>query len=188
MKNRIASSWVGTQNTDAKSYQCGFCRNSVASNLGWYGHSALYQRIYICPLCNQPTYFYEKEQLPGVAFGSEVTHLPDDVSDLYNEARNCIANSHYTASVLICRKLLMNIAVSQGAKTGESFQKYVDYLADKGYIPPNGKAWVDHIRTKGNEANHEIVLMSLIDAQELVVFAEMLLKFIFEFPNRVPTT
>jgi len=45
----------------------------------------------------------------------------------------------YTASVLCCRKLLMNLAVSKGAKEGENFFKYVDYLATKGYIPPNGK-------------------------------------------------
>jgi hypothetical protein len=58
--------------------------------------------------------------------------------------------------------------------------------ADIGYVPPNGKAWVDHIRKKGNEANHEIVLMKKEDSQELISFVEMLLKFIYEFPNRVP--
>ena len=53
--------------------------------------------------------------------------------------------------------------------------------------PPNGKGWVDHIRKKGNEAAHEIVLMTKADADELIVFSEMLLKFVYEFPNRVPT-
>jgi hypothetical protein len=80
----------------------------------------------------------------------------------------------------------MNIAASQGAPAGESFLKYVTFLSDKGYVPPNGKHWVDHIRKKGNEANHEIALMTKEDATELVEFSEMLLKFIFEFPNRVP--
>jgi hypothetical protein len=45
---------------------------------------------------------------------------------------------------------------------------------------------VDHIRRKGNEATHEIALMSQQDAEELVGFSEMLLKFVYEFPNRVP--
>jgi hypothetical protein len=80
----------------------------------------------------------------------------------------------------------MNIAVSQGAKPGGSFISYVEYLASNGYVPPNGKGWVDHIRKKGNEATHEIVLMTQDDAQELISFSEMLLKFIYEFPNRVP--
>ncbi len=80
----------------------------------------------------------------------------------------------------------MSIAVAQGAKEGESFLAYVDDLAARGYVPPNGKAWVDHIRTKGNEANHEIKLMAQTDAEDLILFSEMLLKFIYEFPNRVP--
>lgn len=74
----------------------------------------------------------------------------------------------------------------QGAKEGESSLAYVEYLAKAGYVPPNGRAWVDHIRSKGNEATHEIKLMSTSDATELIAFAEMLLKFIYEFPNTVP--
>ena len=64
--------------------------------------------------------------------------------------------------------------------------EYVQYLADKGFVPPNGKGWVDHIRKKGNEATHEISHMERGDAEELIAFAEMLLKFIYEFPAKVP--
>ena len=81
----------------------------------------------------------------------------------------------------------MNIAVSLGSKVGEPFIFYVDYLAANGYVPPNGKGWVDHIRKKGNEATHEILLMKQADAEELISFLEMLLKFIYEFPKKVPT-
>ena len=76
----------------------------------------------------------------------------------------------------------MNIGVQEGAEEGKSFVYYIDFLADKGFIPPNGRAWVDHIRKKGNEATHEIALMTSVDASELVKFTEMLLKFIYEFP------
>jgi len=54
-------------------------------------------------------------------------------------------------------------------------------------VPPGGHGWVDHIRKKGNEANHEIVLMSEDDAKDLISFAEMLMKFIYEFPAKIPT-
>ena len=63
---------------------------------------------------------------------------------------------------------------------------YVDFLANSGYVPPNGRGWVDHIRKKGNEATHEIAVMSGADAKELLVFIEMLLKSIYEFPSRIP--
>lgn len=82
----------------------------------------------------------------------------------------------------------MNIAVAQGAEEGKSFISYVDYLASQGYVPPNGRGWVDHIRKKGNEANHEIVLMKKEDAEELILFTEMLLKFIYEFPMKIPSS
>jgi hypothetical protein len=80
----------------------------------------------------------------------------------------------------------MNIGVAEGASLGLPFIDYVDYLATKGYVPPGGRGWVDHIRKKGNEATHEIRLMTASDAEELIVFAEMLLKFIYEFPSKVP--
>ena len=82
--------------------------------------------------------------------------------------------------------MLMNIAVAQGAGEGLKFIEYVEYLAANGFIPPNGRAWVDHIRRKGNEATHEIALMKKVDAEELIAFVEMLLKFVYEFPARVP--
>ena len=53
-------------------------------------------------------------------------------------------------------------------------------------VLPIPKDWVDHIRRKGNEANHEIVSMSRDDAKDLIIFIEMLLKFMYEFPNMIP--
>ena len=180
------ASWHRAEAIAAKKYVCGYCGLSVASDKGWYTESAPQSFICICPNCTGPTFLSPKEQIPGVAPGEDVSHLPDIIAALYREARRCIAAGATTASVLASRKLLMHIAVAQGAKEGGTFMSYVEYLAANGYVPPNGKGWVDHIRKKGNEANHEIVLMSVEDASELIAFSEMLLKFIYEFPNRVP--
>ncbi len=79
----------------------------------------------------------------------------------------------------------MHIAVEKGAAQGKSFLEYVEHLSEKGYIPPDGKGWVDYIRTKGNEANHEIKIMSSSDASDLITFSEMLLKFVYEFPGKM---
>jgi uncharacterized protein DUF4145 len=92
----------------------------------------------------------------------------------------------FTPAVLACRKILMNVAVHLQAKENQSFVDYVNYLASQGYIPPNGKHWVDHIRTKSNEANHEIRLMSKDEAETLIILTEMMLKFIYELPNTIP--
>jgi len=82
----------------------------------------------------------------------------------------------------------MNIAVELGAQEGLPFIEYVKYLSDNGYVPPNGKHWVDHVRRKGNEAAHEISLMTANDARELLTFVEMLLRFIYEFPSMIPVS
>ena len=99
----------------------------------------------------------------------------------------------FTASVLACRKLLMHVAVSKGANVGLKFIEYVEYLAKNHLIPVWSEDWVDHIREKGNEANHEILIMKKEDAEDLISFSEMLLKLVYEFPaniqrKRGPTT
>lgn len=180
--------WYNQQQIESKSFTCGYCGNVVASAAGFHHQQQHHRRVYICPHCENPTYMVAGRQVPGVAPGNEVKALPPEVDSLYKEARNCVAASAYTGAVLICRKLLMNTAVTQGAKPGMTFLDYVQYLADNGYIPPKGKGWVDHIRKKGNEATHEIAAMSLTDAEELIAFLEMLLKFIYEFPSKVPGT
>jgi hypothetical protein len=177
--------WHNTGNIASKEYKCGFCGYIVASVTGYHGGDNQ-NIIYLCPHCNKPSYFGNGFRVPGIAPGNEVEHIPENIESLYREARNCVSVSANTSAVLACRKLLMNIAVEQGAKEGESFLKYVDFLASSGYVPPNGKGWVDHIRKKGNEATHEIKIMVEADAVELISFAEMLLKFIYEFPNKIP--
>ena len=181
-------SWRNIAGIKSQSYICGFCGNGVASSQGFHDPEGQ-RELYVCPHCEQPTYVDGLgKRTPGVAPGVEVANVPEQLDNLYKEARNCVAIGSNTSAVLACRKILMNIAVEQGAEEGKSFLTYVEYLANSGYVPPNGKGWVDHIRKKGNEATHEIHLMSQDDAKELISFIEMLLKFIYEFPARVPNT
>lgn len=141
----------------------------------------------ICHRCFRPTFIEDDgTQVPGVQFGNDVNDVTDTgVRALYDEARAATEVGAYTASVLACRKLLMHIAVAKGANPGETFIKYVEYLAANHFIPPDAKDWVDHIRQRGNEANHEINIMARADAEELIVFSEMLLKLIYEFPAAI---
>jgi hypothetical protein len=179
--------WYHVSAIGGRQYTCGYCGNLVGPNSGYYVQGLPHHRIYICAYCSRPTYFDDADrQYPGPAFGQDVASLPNDVEALYREARECISASAFTASVLAARKLLMNIAVGQGASPGLPFIDYVDYLAANGFVPPNGRPWVDHIRRTGNEATHEIALMTQVQAEELLRFIEMLLKFIYEFPALVP--
>lgn len=185
--------WNHLQNIGSRCYRCGFCGREVASRDGLAGVCKLrgngpdvHCHIYVCPQCSNPSSFAMGVQTPGVSFGSVVTGVPPLLSSLYEEARACCSIGSYTAAVLLCRKILMNLGVQEGAEEGKSFLYYVEYLSTNNFIPPRGKPWVDYIRTKGNEANHEIALMSQQDGERLVLFSEMLLKFIYEFPSHIP--
>jgi hypothetical protein len=79
----------------------------------------------------------------------------------------------------------MNVAAQHQAPPGQPFTTYVEFLEKTGYVPPNGKVWVDQIRTKGNEATHEIPQVSAADAVQILQFTEMLLRFVYEFPSMV---
>lgn len=186
--------WDHINKLVSKSYLCGHCGESLASENGWrgkYNHPNydFYGYIYICHKCFAPTFFdKEGKQTPGEIFGKSIIDIKDkDVLGLYNEARKCVSSLSYTAAVLCCRKLLMHIAVAKGAKKNKSFIEYVEFLARKHYIPPGAKEdWVDHIRAKGNDANHEIILMKKEEAEILITFCGMLLQMIYEFPLKVP--
>jgi hypothetical protein len=183
--------WEHVKDITVKNYKCGYssCGKEVASEKGWYHTNANGARdamIYICPNCKGPTFFdaAEQLQLPGVSLGHFVESLPSDIEPIWSEIRKCTSHAAYTAAVLLGRKLLMHIAVGQGASAGKNFVEYVDYLVQNHYSPPNSKTWVDKIRTHGNEATHEIITKGLAEAEDILTFLEMLLKFIYEFPNR----
>lgn len=183
-------SWNKADTISSRTYTCGYCGASIASQNGWYGspndHSGTVY-VYICHSCSSPTYFDVKgRQTPGAQYGDVVEKIPDkSVEDLYEEARRSTGAACYTAAVLCCRKLLMHIAVAKGAQPDLSFVDYVEYLSKNHYVPRDASGWVDHIRKKGNEATHEILISTKEDAEDLVSFCEMLLKVVFEFPAKV---
>lgn len=193
--------WKESYKIESKEYKCGFCEREIASEFGFaaigtvsrnsHGRHESYEGIkgciYICYNCKSPTYFDEdNEQYPDSSFGNLVKHINDkEVEDLYKEARRCMSVHSYTSTVMCCRKLLMNISVSEGAKEGQSFVDYVNYLKDNNFIPPNGLKWVDEIRKHGNAANHKIILKTKNEANKILLFTEMLLKFIYELPNLI---
>lgn len=193
-------SWANTSSLSSKGWVCGYCGKTVGGDRGYYhslrtsnGVESRNKFVYICPHCENPTAFilqrdgYSYDQYPGPVYGESVSGLPCSVDTLYSEVRRCIQYTAYTSAVLAMRKLLMHIAVEQGAEEGKSFVSYVEFLDENHWIPPNGKEWVDAIRKGGNEANHEIVVATEDDAKQLLDFVEMLLKFVYEFPSKLRT-
>lgn len=187
----MALGWYNTSNLSNMGWMCGYCGKDVGGNIGFYrADSKKDKYIYICPHCENPTAFIKEEddgwkQFPGAVCGNEVEALPQSVKTLYGEIRRCIQYSSYTSAAMAMRKLLMHIAVEKGAEKDKNFVFYVDYLNSNGWIPPNGKDWVDAIRGGGNEAAHQIDPVSEESARQLLDFTEMLLKIVYEFPAKL---
>lgn len=184
--------WQNVQNMGNIRYKCGYCGTDTTPSRGWStnaigGHRGF---VLICTYCNRPSFVEVfggrvERTTPATRMGEEITGLPEELQALYDEARQCTSVGAYTSAVLTCRKILMHIAVEKGAEEGKRFIEYVNYLAQNNYIPRDGREWVDYIRTKANEANHEILIMNAKDAEDLIAFTEMLLRLVYEFKYRL---
>ena len=143
--------------------------------------------IRLCPQCNAPTFFSAQDgQHPGPLLGEEVASLTHDVRRIYDEARNALTVGATTGTVMLCRKILMHIAVDKGAEEGLRFVDYVDWLLAERWIPRGGQSWVDFIRQRGNEANHQLPHMTREAAEGILKFTEALLRNVYELPAAVP--
>jgi Domain of unknown function (DUF4145) len=115
----------------------------------------------------------ERSVYPPVPFGPDIVGLPQNVENAYTEARYCIGVRAYTAAELVCRKILMYIAVDKGAKDGQKFATYLTFLESSGYVTPPMKGWVELIRRHGNVAAHELPPTNRRRAESTLVFTDL---------------
>lgn len=181
--------WQNIETLPTHNYTCGYCGRDISSNVGYYNYDrfsgSTLSYIYICHHCGKPTYVtkFPDKQVPGPLIGTtfdpEIFGDDQDIFNLYEEARRCFSIGAYTSVGLCCRKLLMHIAVYCDAEENKSFKDYVNYLSNNNYIPINAKKWVDIIRSKGNEANHDIVILNESDARALIGFIQVIIDVVF---------
>lgn len=118
---------------------------------------------------------------PTAPAGGAVKSLPPDVDQAWREARTAHAVAAYTASEMMCRKILMHLAVDKaGSEAGKNFVQYVDDLEKAGYITTGLKGTVDQIRQRGNVANHDLPASTEGDSTVTLGLTEYLLKGTYE--------
>jgi len=176
-------------------YTCGFCGSKVSGAVvasqtfttegpgtpsGNRTHTVKWLQ---CTHCAFGSVWNDATIHPGVPFGPDLNGLPDDVSKAYQEARRCMGVNAYTAAELICRKILMHVAVEKAAKIGENFGSYISYLEQNGYVTPPMKPWVELIREHGNQSTHELDTPNEQRAQSTVMFTAELLRLIYEMEH-----
>lgn len=121
---------------------------------------------------------------PAAPAGGRVTHLPADVEQAWREARTAHAVAAYTAAEMVCRKILMHIAVdATGSKAGKGFTEYLDDLVKGGYVTKGTEVVIDKVRQRGNIANHDLPASSESESLTTLTITEHLLRGVYEVPN-----
>jgi ribosomal protein S27AE len=165
-------------------YRCGHCGHDV-TGLVVARHNdpgRIETAIWLlCPNCGDASVVTKKEELyPAALPGPELMGLPADIGNAYLEARKCLGLLAFTACTMMCRKILLHVAVEKGAEAGKPFEFCVDYLQDQGYISHNMKPWVDRIRRLGNEGAHDLEAPSSEAAESALIFTGELLRTVYE--------
>jgi len=142
--------------------------------------------IFKCSNCCMPvTIGQDGSIIPPSLFlpFENITHLPEKIEKMYDECRKSFSAECYYSVIMVARSLIMRIAVDKGALVKLTFEKYVIYLQDQGYISQNNLIWVDKIRRLGNHFIHEVDEATKADAERSIVFVSQLLKNIYELPG-----
>lgn len=120
---------------------------------------------------------------PAVLSGDELT--------TWTEVRTCLAGGANTAAVMMCRKLLLHIAVANGLPPKDakdrapSFLAAIDHLEAEGVITTRMRPWVNRVKDVGNEANHELASIDGAAAKDVALFTRQLLHLAYELPAMV---
>ncbi len=122
--------------------------------------------------------------LPGEPQGGDVEGLPHSVAAAWTEARAAASAGAFTAAELMCRKILMHVAVDKGAAENQNFAAYITYLDEQAkYVTPPMRPWVELIRVNGNVATHEIPATDAQRAAGTLTFTEQLLRLVYEMEH-----
>lgn len=166
-------------------YTCGHCgRNAsgyVLAYARWEGSNVIKARWLQCPTCREGSVeTSDGSIIPGSSYGPTLEGLPGEVEAAYAEARRCLSVNADTAAELVCRKVLMHIAVDKGADEGKTFASYIDYHEQHGYVTPPMKPWVKLIKDNGNETTHRIKSPDRKRAEGTLQFTAQLLRTVYE--------
>lgn len=143
-------------------------------------------RWYLCSSCRQPSVLVDGVIQPSSRPLRTPKGLPTTDRAIWEEARSCLGVHAYSATVMLCRKLLLHVAVEKGLppknkqNRAPSYMDAVRHLESSGVITADMREWVDQIKSIGNDANHELTPIAESQANDVATFTEQLLILAYE--------
>lgn len=123
---------------------------------------------------------------PERSIGKAPESVPDAAAAAYVEGVENLKDGRPTSAVMMFRRAL-DVALKEFPSEIDAWklEKRIDKLADAGLITKDLKQWAHKIRLEGNEAVHELQNPSKQQAEELRLFTELVLTYLFTLPEKV---
>lgn len=130
---------------------------------------------------------------PAARKSESPENVPQVAADAFIEGADNARDGRYSSAVMMFRR-----AIDVGTKVFEptidvhNLGKRIDKLAADGLITKDLKEWAHKIRLEGNEAVHDLPKPTKEQTEELQLFTELVLTYLFTLPAKVranlPTT
>ena len=188
-----AISYGQLQSTDSESWfrrDCPYCGGAQMTLVGrTNGRSEAPRVMWLrCVNCRMGVVVNNDEQSPGAKPLDVPKGVEGDDLAAWEEVRSCLAVGARTAAVMMCRKLLFHIAVSEGLPERKDngrapgFAEAMDHLENEWVVTKRMRAWADRVKDVGNEANHELTGYTFEQALDIARFTRQLLHLSYELP------
>jgi hypothetical protein len=113
-------------------------------------------------------------------------YVPDAAADAFVEGAENARDGRYSSAVMMFRRAIdVGTKVFEPAIDVHNLGKRIDKLADNGLITRDLKEWAHKIRLEGNEAVHDLPKPTKEQTEELQLFTELVLTYLFTLPAKV---
>jgi hypothetical protein len=112
-------------------------------------------------------------------------YVPDDVARVFMQARDAHKRASLDLAAMGYRRALEVALKAIAPDLKGQLGPRIDQLAKQHVLTPAMKEWADDTRILGNEATHDPPEPSAENVEQLFLFVESLLEYLFTLPERV---
>lgn len=112
-------------------------------------------------------------------------HTPDNIARFYEQGMLSLAAGSYDAAGSMFRKTLDTGLKNKFPEIEGTLFARIKEAASNGKLTPDLAEWADRIRLEGNQAVHDDEPYTADQAKELQIFAELVVRYLFELPGRL---
>ena len=123
---------------------------------------------------------------PSRTSASCPAHVPAEAAKDFLEGCDNLADRRFVSAIMMFRRALeIGLKLFTTEIDAWKLEKRIDKLAEARLITPDLQQWAHKIRLEGNDAVHELSAPTQEQAEELQLFTELVLLYLFTLPAKV---